>query len=74
MQAIKTILLLSFLFCFSALNAQQKQIDSLYNIFSKTKDLNIKSDVGFNIWKIYASKNDSLNENKIMFFTTTIDY
>lgn len=66
MQAIKTILLLSFLFCFSALNAQQKQIDSLYNIFSKTKDLNIKSDVGFNIWKIHARENDSLNEAKII--------
>ena len=66
MQAIKTILLLSFLSCFSALNAQQKQIDSLNNIYNKTKDLNIKSDVGFNIWKIHASKKDSLNEEKII--------
>jgi serine phosphatase RsbU (regulator of sigma subunit)/tetratricopeptide (TPR) repeat protein len=62
----KCFLLCAVTFCFKFCYAQSKQIDSLLIVYNKTNDLNIKSDVGFNIWKIYASKKDSLNEAKII--------
>ncbi len=59
-------LLFGIIFCSISCLAQSRQIDSLLKLYNNTNDLNVKSDLGFNIWKSYASKKDTFNEEKII--------